>query len=320
VKQTRVQVAVVGGGPAGLAAAMAAARAGAATRLIDEWPVPGGQLRYRCQAVDDGSGAMVPPAVLAARLIDDARAAGVELVSGQVVWSLFDERRLGVVGTGGQAVAEVVAADAVILATGSIDRSLVFAGASLPGVFTARAVQLLLHVYRVWPGRRFVVVGDGEEAAEIAGDIRLAGGEIVAEVSASRSMAAAGSGGIDSVIIDGEPLAADVVVVAAGRRPDAMLAQMAGCAMVYDPAVGDLVPMRDDRLRTTVPGLIVAGDAAGPGDVALALAEGRLAGLAAAAEVGLVEDEAFAAALEPFGRDVPARPATLGPAHVQAYR
>jgi sarcosine oxidase subunit alpha len=211
----------------------------------------------------------------------------------------------------------------MILATGSTDRPHPFPGGSLPGVLSGRAVQLLLHVHRVWPGRRFVVVGEGAEAAEVAEDIRVAGGEVVAEVGAGAVVSAAGAEGVEAVVVDGARVAADVVAVAVGRQPDAMLAQMAGCALIPSAEAGGYVPVRDERLRTTVPGVIVAGDAGGVGDVATVMAEGRLAGLAAAGELGLVAERMVMEAADRFGREFPGRIGAVPggrPAHVQAYR
>jgi sarcosine oxidase subunit alpha len=294
------QVAVVGGGPAGLSAAVTTARSGARTVLLEEQAELGGQLRYRTAASPLGIGPRrvgVRPWAMRADLINQARQAGVDLRPGALAWGVFEDNVLTVVepATG---ESYQLRAERVILATGSTDLPFPFLGGSLPGVFSARAVQLLLHVHRVLPGRRFVVLGDGPEAAEVANDVRQAGGEVVLHVNPTdpAAIAAEGAAGVEAFVLRGQRLAADVVVVAVGRQPDPQLALMAECAAGYSALLGGFVPVRDDRLVTTQPGILVAGDAAGLCDVPAALAEGTLAGVSAAAGLGLIKDAAVAAA------------------------
>lgn len=280
---TTVDVAVVGGGPAGLSAAIAAAQRGAQTVLLDEHATLGGQLRYRIADTELGSQhRSVRPAVLAAELLSAAAGVGVDLRPASLVWGLFKDNLLAVTGPSG---GYEVRAQSIVLATGSTDSPFPFAGGSLPGVFSARGLQLLLHVHRVLPGGRFVVLGGGPEAAEVAADIRLAGADVVALFDPAGdhgAVVAEGSDGVQAAIILGQRHEADIIVVAMGRQPDAAMAFMAGCAGGYAASLGGFVPIRDDALRTSISGIFVAGDAAGICDVDLALAEGSLAGISAA--------------------------------------
>lgn len=287
----RTQIAVVGGGPAGLASAIAAARHGARTILFDEQPAPGGRLRYRVASVRTPAGD-IPPARLRTDLVAAAVAGGVELRPASVVWGLFEGPLLVVAAT---TVSYQLSADAVILATGSTDLAAPFPGASLPGVWTGRAIQILLNLHRVRPGRRFALLGDGPEATEVAADVRLAAGEVAVVATPGRDeIAAAGTRGVEALVVDGHRHAVDVVAVAIGRQPDAALAQMAGCPLAHAPALGGWVPSLDDRLGARVGGLFVAGDAAGVGGVEAALAEGRFAGTCAAASLGLASENDLA--------------------------
>ncbi|MGH2532000.1 MAG: NAD(P)/FAD-dependent oxidoreductase [Thermomicrobiales bacterium] len=281
-------VAVVGAGPAGLSAAIIAARAGARTVLLDEQREVGGQLRYRIAELHAGPYGTIRARDLARHLVEEAGAAGVDMHQGAIVWGLFAERTLAIVEG---ADSYQLQAEQVVLATGSTDRPLPFPGGTLPGVFTARAVQILLNLHRVLPGRRFLVVGGGVEAAEVAEDIALAGGEVVAKAVPDRasSMTAAGTDGVESVMIDGVQHAADVVVVAVGRQPDPELALMAECAAGIAAELGGWMPLRDGRMQSTAPGVLVCGDVAGICDVRIALAEGSYAGCSAAASLGLVD-------------------------------
>lgn len=284
------RVAVVGAGPAGLAAATAAARLGAAVSLYDEQPESGGQLRYRVRPVVPGPGhAAVRPNHLAARLTAEAITVGVSIETGAVVAGLFLPRALLVVR---DREAWRSNPDAVILATGSTDLPFPFAGATLPGVFSARGLQILLNVHRVRPGRRFAIIGGDDAAEELADDVLLAGGEVVwSGIAPDSFFRAVGDTGVRQLIVGQERFGVDIVAIAVGRQADPALAVMAGVPVVFAPELGGLVPIVDDSMESPVPRVFVAGDAAGIGTVATVIAEGRLAGTAAAASLGLVGGE-----------------------------
>src|SRR4029079_15803998 len=89
-----------------------------------------------------------------------------------------------------------------------------------------------------------------------------------------------------------------VVVVAAGRHPDIALAQMAGCPIGVDSALGGWAAPVGERMEEADRALFVAGNAAGICDLATTLAEGRLAGLAAARALDLLADDRFLALTE----------------------
>lgn len=95
---------------------------------------------------------------------------------------------------------------------------------------------------------------------------------------------------------------ADAVVVGYGFVPSVELVRLAGADVRYVPEVGGWVPVRSADLETTVPGVFVAGDGAGVAGSAVALEEGRLAGLAAAHRLGRLDAAAFAAGAAPVRR------------------
>lgn len=271
-----VQVAVVGAGPAGLAAAAAAANAGAKVVVLDENDSPGGQLRYRRDERSTG----------ATSLIAEVTRAGADIRTGAVVWGVFAGRQLGVQHAGRSTT---IQADRIILATGSVDRSVAFSGGSLPGVLSARGLLILLHVHGVRPGRRFAIVGS-DGGAELRAAIERAGGEIVATVDSFAGLRVSGQEGVERLEIAGRIHGVDIVVVAAGRLPDWELAQMAECPAGYSEALGGFVPALDDAMRTGVDGILIAGDCAGVCGVDEAVADGRLAGATAAADLGFRVD------------------------------
>jgi NADPH-dependent 2,4-dienoyl-CoA reductase/sulfur reductase-like enzyme len=82
--------------------------------------------------------------------------------------------------------------------------------------------------------------------------------------------------------------AVDLVCVAVGLKPRVELARLAGCRLAYEPAIGGITAWHDERMSTSVPGVYVAGDAAGVGEATMAMEEGRLAAIAAARDAGVI--------------------------------
>ena len=136
------ELAVVGAGPAGLAAATLAAELGIDTLLIDEQDGPGGQV-YRAIARPP----LGEPAILGAdywqgaALLVPFRASGAAYLPGAAVWSVSRALEIGVSAGG---TARLIQAKHVILATGALERPFPIPGWTLPGVMTAGAAQILL--------------------------------------------------------------------------------------------------------------------------------------------------------------------------------
>src|SRR5262249_20773131 len=143
---------VIGGGPAGLAAAALAARAGVSTVLFDENPGVGGQI-YRAIT----STPVTDPAILGEdywageALATGAKASGAFIVNGATVWSLDPHRIVGVSIAG---AARMIEAKRVIVATGSLERPFPIEGWTLPGVMTAGGAQTALKAQGLAPARR----------------------------------------------------------------------------------------------------------------------------------------------------------------------
>ncbi len=201
-------LAVVGAGPAGMAAALAAAERGARVVLVDSWPQLGGQY-FRQPLVcprplgrpepspDGGYAPALPPAA-------DGVAVGphlpgrsqalmghphIELLLGHAVWSVArqgagfllhlhpeDEPASGVAPAG---EAWAVHARALVLATGATELVLPFPGWDLPGVTTAGAAQALLKSQQVTVGRKVVVAGTGPLLWPVAGALARAGAQVL---------------------------------------------------------------------------------------------------------------------------------------------
>jgi NADPH-dependent 2,4-dienoyl-CoA reductase/sulfur reductase-like enzyme len=189
-------VLVVGGGPAGMSAALAASGAGCRVRVVDGAQQLGGQYyRHLPRAMsaaapgrlhhDFGPGERLLAAVAGSPL--------VEVSTGTSVFAarLVDGRpELHLVRSGGGT--EVVAPECVVLATGAYDRSLPFPGWDLPGVMTPGAAQALLKGQYVLAGRRVVVGGTGPFLLPVAAGLAEAGAVVLGVHEASSPLAWAG--------------------------------------------------------------------------------------------------------------------------------
>jgi thioredoxin reductase len=181
-----VDVAVVGGGPAGMAAAVAARRAGASVVLVDEYAAPGGQI-WRRSFAEIGE---VAPASLprdGRRVCGELAASGATVLPGTTVWAARTEgpeHVLLVQGPGDEPGR--IRARAVVLATGAYDRPLAFPGWTLPGVMTAGGAQALAKGQGVLPGRRVLLAGAGPFLLPVATQLRKQGANVVAVVEATR--------------------------------------------------------------------------------------------------------------------------------------
>ena len=152
-------VAVVGAGPAGLAAAANCARAGLMTVLFDEQASLGGQI-YRAITATPVKRDTIFGADYwsGAKLVRDFLASGAQYVPSATVWSLTREREIGVSVAG---LARIVRAEQVILATGALERPFPASGWTLPGVMTVGAAQILLKSSGLVPRGRTVLAGCG---------------------------------------------------------------------------------------------------------------------------------------------------------------
>ena len=185
-KTQKTELVVIGAGPAGMEAALAAAEAGVEVVLIDRQSRPGGQ--YYRQPLEVSSGAPsgvslgAPPAE-AQRLFQQlAGAANLRCLSETLVWGAFPaETGPGwVLSLVGPEAPPRLQAETLVLATGAYDRPVAFPGWTLPGVMTAGAAQTLLKSQRVLPGRRILLAGSGPLQLALAAQLAQAGAEVVA--------------------------------------------------------------------------------------------------------------------------------------------
>ncbi|CAN7371032.1 NAD(P)/FAD-dependent oxidoreductase [Mesorhizobium sp. LjNodule214] len=156
------QFAVIGGGPAGLAAATLAARLGVDTVLLDEQPTPGGQAYRNIEAVSRSSGRLLKNLGKhyghGNALVEAFRQSGVRYEPSSSVWQVTPNGKIGVSQSG---QAYLLKADRVLIATGAVERPVAVPGWTLPGVMTAGAVQTLMKAAGIVPDEDTVLAGSG---------------------------------------------------------------------------------------------------------------------------------------------------------------
>ena len=181
-------VVIIGAGPAGLSASLAAAAAGAPVLLIDSNPRLGGQ--YWRMSADDfqdqhnqhfdlDTGLLLINAVKARKEI--------EVWSGAQIWSATNKDGKNTLRVIYQGKERIVNTENLILCTGAYDRTLPFPGWDIPGVMTPGGVQSLLKGHGVLAGRRVVVAGSGPFLLPVAAGVIKAGGSVVALLEANKS-------------------------------------------------------------------------------------------------------------------------------------
>ena len=185
---------VVGGGIGGMSAAAVAAESGAGVILLDERTQLGGQFCKQPTPVHALPKEAVSDVQVTTgrKLIERITNAGVELITDTQVWAGFPQRDVLAVSNGHT---RFFRPDRLIVATGAYERGLPLPGWTLPGVMTTGAAQTLLRTYRVIPGERILIAGNGPFNIQVALELAKAGATIVAVVESSlrpglRSLAA----------------------------------------------------------------------------------------------------------------------------------
>ncbi len=305
----RVELLVIGAGPAGLAAAAEASAAGVETLVIDSTAATGGQYYARPSGSAHFDG-------LPEEVVGGLREDRVEVRLGTSAWGVFGDR----VALIDSRRSYVVEPSAVVLATGGYERPLPFPGWDLPGVVAPGGIQRLLKVSRVVPQGRIVIAGSGPFLLAVAADLRAVGADVVAvaesrsrrqllgmvpEIARSRrqrreslrmlrslrGVSLRFGSGVERVsdgaliLEGGERIEADLICVGHGFSPRLDLASAFGLRV----EAGSVAV--DKALATSREGLFAAGEATGIGGVVVAALEGRIAGRAAAQRLGGVQGE-----------------------------
>lgn len=321
-------VAVIGAGPAGMAAAREAAAHGLSVTVIDEQAAPGGQI-WRGVEAAQGMAALGADYAAGRERAAALRSGPVALALGETLWHLDDDGTLSLLQQGRT---RKLGARRVILATGAMERPVPIPGWTLPGVMTAGAAQILLKTAAAVPEGPVVLAGQGpllwliaqqliaagappaalletrqagvmQTALAHAGAL-LRGREAVAKglaimravwqagvriVRGVRGLRAVGEGALAQVTWEGGAQPARTLLLHEGVIPNVQVSLALGLAHAWDEAQLCWKPEVDRFGATSSPLIAIAGDGAGIGGWQAAEARGRLAGLDAAYRLGRLD-------------------------------
>ncbi|HEV2677418.1 MAG TPA: sarcosine oxidase subunit alpha family protein [Aliidongia sp.] len=326
-------VLVVGAGPAGLMAALTAARAGARVIVADEDFRPGGRLNAERSEIDGAPARMFVDATMA----ELSSLSNVRILLRTTVFGVYDTGTYGLIERVGDHLAEPaphrprqrmwkIVARRAILAAGAAERPIVFGGNDRPGVMLAQAFRTYVNRYAAVPADRTAFFANNDASWRAAFDAAAAGAQVQAIVDVRSAVASALAdearrwgiriilggqvvategkrlSGIEVATATGiETLAVDGLAISGGFSPNVHLTCHHGGRPVWDEAIAAFVP------GAVPPGLTVAGAAAGRYGLAACLADGMAKGTEAARDLGF-EGSAGAApraddgdtAVEPF--------------------
>lgn len=317
-----VELLVIGGGPAGLCAAIQAAEMGSKVMLVDRNYFLGGQLVKQTHMFFGSEKQYASKRgfdIAKLLLAKISTLKNIEVLDTTTVLGIFEDGVVTLEKNGGYFK---VKPNAIVVATGASEKALAFPNNDLPGIYGAGAVQTLMNEYGVRPGNRVLMVGAGNIGLIVSYQLMQAGVKVVAIVEGAPQIGgylvhaskvrrmgvpiytqhtvkeAHGKEVLEKVTLcrlderwnqikDSEfDLEIDVMCISVGLTPLSELLWQAGCQMKYVNSLGGFVPYRDEYMQTSVKGIFVAGDVSGVEEASSAMVEGYLAGMSAASYLG----------------------------------
>lgn len=316
------EIAIIGGGPAGMSAAIVAADQGASVTLLDRGKMLGGQLVkqthrfFGSEKEYAGTRGIDIVDLLKAEI---EKRPNIDLKTDTTVLAIYDD---GVITLEEGDKYKKLTAKKTVIATGASEKVLNFPNNDLPGVYGAGAVQTLMNQYGIVPGQKVLMIGAGNIGLIVTYQLMQAGVEVAGVIEAAPHIGgyrvhaakiqrmgvpiltshtikhAYGRQSVKGAIIcqidenwkeiEGteKELDVDVICLAVGLSPLVELLWHAGCEMRYVPQLGGYVPYRDENLETSVKGVFVAGDVSGVEEASAAMLEGQIAGISVAESLG----------------------------------
>jgi sarcosine oxidase, subunit alpha len=278
----RCDLLVVGAGPAGLAAAVAAARAGRTVFVLDDHAEIGGQLVHRGGAIEGSDWRDWAQGVVRA-----VKAAGGRVLTRTAAYGVYDgdlvcawERR-----SPAPDALWRIRPQRIVIAAGAIERPLIVADNDRPGVMSADSALVYLERFGVLVGKHVVVATNNDSAYVVAEALAEAGAEVEIVDTRASGLASTlrvthgaaiegvvGTRSVEAVRFGGQTRECDALLLSGGWSPTVHLYAQARGRLRYDETRVALVPMGE------VENLAVAGAANGAFTLAEALGEGHVAG------------------------------------------
>lgn len=321
-----VEVFVVGGGPAGLCAAISAAESGADVIVAERSSILGGQLIKQTHMFfgSEKQYAGTRGIDITDILIDKLnKMENVEILKDTTVLSVYED---GVISIEENGIYKKIKPERLIIATGASEKSLAFPNNDMPGIYGAGAVQTLMNIHGVRPGQNVLMVGAGNIGLIVSYQLMQAGVNVKAILDASPTIGgylvhaskirrmgvpiltrhtvkrADGAESLEKATIveldekwqeipgSEQELDVDVMCVSIGLSPLSELLFQSGCDMAYIREFGGYVPLRTINLKTSQDHIYIAGDVGGIEEASSAMVEGHIAGLAVAKSIDKIHE------------------------------
>ncbi|QOX61892.1 FAD-dependent oxidoreductase [Anoxybacterium hadale] len=320
---------IVGGGPAGMSAALAAADEGVRITIMDRWDELGGQLikqTHRFFGSEKEHAGTRGIEIVKILREDIAKNPLIEVKCNTDVLGIYSDR---VIAYEEDRLYHRMTADKIIICTGAAEKMLQFENNDLPGVYGAGAVQTLMNVYGIQPGQKVLMIGAGNIGLIVTYQLLQAGVDVAAIVEAApviggykvhaskvrrlgvpiytkttvktalgdKYVTGAVLADVDDKfeIIPGteREIEVDTICLSVGLAPLGELISQAGAEIRYIPQLGGFIPKRSESMETSAPGIYVAGDVSCIEEATAAMIEGSIAGLSAAIATGMNRPEAI---------------------------
>ncbi|MFH1777277.1 MAG: FAD-dependent oxidoreductase [Candidatus Omnitrophota bacterium] len=321
----RIDLVIIGAGPAGLSAAAEAAKNKLDVLLIDKNDIAGGQLYKQIHKFFGSTrhGAGQRGFEIADLLYKECTRYKVKIMLEAVCAGVFFDQGIEVSIIKNERLQQIKCKH-LIISSGAKEKTMAFPGWDLPNIMGAGAVQTLVNLHRVIPGKRVLMVGSGNVGLIVSYQLIQAGMEVAGIVELGNKCSgyyvhyaklkrlnvpfyfshtvkeAEGNDGVEQVTIvrvtergryvpeTEKKIPADLICLAIGLKPQSELCQVAGCKMYYNVRLNQVIPVYNDEMETTINNIYVAGDASGAEEASIAMEQGKLAAISIAAKSGKV--------------------------------
>ncbi len=321
----KIDLVIIGGGPAGLSAAKMAAESGLSSLIVERDYKVGGQLVKQTHMFfgSEKQYAKTRGIDIAKILVDDVLKYPkmIEIMTETTVVGLYKDKVVTLLQNEKYIKVQT---NAIIIATGASEKVLAFENNDLPGIYGAGAVQTLMNVHGVLPGQDVVMVGSGNIGLIVSYQLIQAGVNVLCVLEAAKEIGgykvhasklkrlgvdiktshsikkAVGKDYLEKIIIGKldeqwnfiagteEELVVDSLCISVGLSPLSNLLSMIGTEMKYVSYLGGLVPLIDKNHETSIENVFVAGDVCGVEEASSAIVEGYLTGLVVAKKLGFI--------------------------------
>ncbi len=331
----RHEVLVIGAGPAGLSAAIEAAKNGMDVAVFDENARPGGQLFKQIHKFFGSKEhhAKERGFNIGKDLLKEARDLGVKVYLDATVMGIYYDKEI-LVNHNGEV--DHFKGDTIVIATGAAENMVSFKGWDKPGVIGAGAAQALMNLQGVQPGEKILMVGSGNVGLVVSFQLLQAGCQVAAVIDAAPRVGgygvhaskvartgvpfymkhtvveALGEDKVEGAVIaevddhfqpipgTEKTLDVDTICIAVGLSPMSQLADNAGCEMKFLPKKGGNVPVVNEYNETSMDGIFCCGDVAGIEEASSAMLQGKIAGSTASYKNGYIDEDEWQQSVEKY--------------------